>query len=156
MKYWKLYKSNGNRFEFKLTGGIPKNWVQIIWSDSVYVFFFRRYPGLKQFSVSFLLLKNGITWLIIPKSKPSDLLPQKAKVGPCCWPLIIMEWELVTGLEYTYMELDGDMFVKELAAVETKPGLARLVELSITSLIMWRCSNFGWSLYLYFAFNLRT
>lgn len=54
-----------------------------------------------------------------------------------------MEWELVTGLEYTYMELDGDMFVKELAAVETKPGLARLVELSITSLIMWRCSNFG-------------
>lgn len=48
-----------------------------------------------------------------------------------------MECELGTGLEYTYVKLvDGDMLVKELAAVETKPGPARLVDLSITSLIM--------------------
>ena len=55
-----------------------------------------------------------------------------------------MECELVTGLEYTYVEqVDGDMFVKELIVFETKPGLVRFVDLSITFLIMWRCSNFG-------------
>lgn len=44
-----------------------------------------------------------------------------------------MGCELVTGLEYTYVELvDGDMFVKELVLVGTKPPVA----LSITSLTM--------------------
>lgn len=55
-----------------------------------------------------------------------------------------MECELVAGLEYTEVELvDEDMFVKELVAVATKPGLARHVDLSITSLLMWHCPNFG-------------
>lgn len=62
------------------------------------------------------------------------MLPRKAKVGHSCWPrLIIVGCELVTGLEYTYVELvDGDMFVKELVLVGTKPPVA----LSITSLTM--------------------
>lgn len=54
-----------------------------------------------------------------------------------------MEWEFVIGLEYIYMEFDGDMFVKELVVVEIKLGLVRFVEFFIMFLIMWCCFNFG-------------